>query len=354
MTTLPRWPQLLDTVPAAVGQRVARALLSFALVVAPGWVIGAATLQVLGANTTSQAWWYAAAVAAGVSFVALVGAAWVALSGRTIPDYLLGLRTVRVDTGGRPGWRGLGRASVMGLLAIPSAGVVPLLLIFLTRDADGRCWQDRWAGLSVLDVRSGRDVGQHPVTRAELSSRFAPARAPRPAIIHVRPEEHRPDPAFTQQPLPAPQPITASGARAVAQAEPTALTFAATEPAAQPAWVLCFDTGQTHELRSLALLGRQPTPRSTHPGAELVVVDDPSRTISATHLAVRPNEVGVWVEDLGSTNGSEVVLANGRVKALPVRARTAVDGDAIVRFGDRVMRLQRSVAVGEGVPRWTA
>ncbi len=328
--------------------------MSFTLVVALGWVVGAGTLQLLAGDATEQAWWYAAAVAAGVGFVALVGASCVALSGRTIPDYLLGLRTVRVDTAGHPGWRGLGRASVMGLLAIPSAGVVPLLLVFLTRDADGRCWQDRWAGLSVLDIRSGRDVAQDPVTRAELSSRFAPARAPRPAIIHVRPDEPRPAPALvTQQPLPAPQQVTARGAKVVAQAEPAALTLGATEPSAQPTWLLCFDTGQTHELRSLALLGRQPTARSTHPGAELVVVNDPSRTISATHLAVRPNEVGVWVEDLGSTNGSEVVLTNGRVKALPIRARTAVDADATVRFGDRVMRLQRPV-VGEGVPRWTA
>lgn len=355
MTTLPRWPHLLDTVPAAAAQRLGRTILGGAFVVVPGWFVGAAAFQLLGgsvADASAQAWWYPVAVAAGVGFVALVGAVWVALAGRTIPDHILGLRTVRVDTGGRPGWRGLGRAAVMGPLALLSAGMVPLLLAFLGRDADGRCWQDRWAGLSVLDIRNGRDVTRQPVTNVELSSRFAPVREPRPAIIQVRPAEHRPSPALITPSAPPPaEPISARVSRVETQASAAALARGGAAPTAEPVWRLCFDTGQTHELRSLALLGRQPSARSTHPGAELVVVDDPSRTISATHLAVRANEVGVWVEDLGSTNGSEVVLANGRVKDLPVRAPASIDAGARVRFGDRVMRIQRGVGAQQGAAR---
>lgn len=349
MTTLPTWPYLLDTVPATRGSRLVRTLLCGAFVLIPGWLLGAMALSFLGdavpEDAFTRAWWYAAAISAGVGLVAFVGAGWAALAGRAVPDFVLGLRTVQVATGGRPGWRGVGRASVMGLMGVLSAGTIPLVLALVARDEDGRSWQDRWAGLAVIDLRLGRDVALHPVTAAELASRFAPVKEPRPAIIQVRPSGQRPVPS----PVPAAPPIPPRRTGDVRPSAPPAMPAGATVPP-QPTWVLRFDTGQTHELRSLALLGRQPSARTTHPGADLVVVDDPSRTISATHLAVRANEVGVWVEDLGSTNGSEVVLANGRVKDLAVRAPASIDAGARVRFGDRVMRIQR-VGAQQGANR---
>ena len=64
--------------------------------------------------------------------------------------------------------------------------------------------------------------------------------------------------------------------------------------------------------------------------------------MSGTHLAVTSNELGVWVEDLGSTNGSELRTPNGRAQTLAVRVRTPVSGGSRVRLGDRWMTVERT------------
>ena len=341
------FPALYQSVPAASGWRVLRGALSVVLVtgVAAGIAVGA---RALVAPESGWAWFAGAGLVAATA-VSLVAWLWGGLGGRWLPDLLLGLRTVRVADAGRPGGAGLARAALLVLGGLPSAGIVPLVLSLAGRDAHGRCWQDRLTGLATIDVRRGRDVHARPVNASELDA-LVHRPVVRPAIIEVSPGRPPVPGLVAQAPGPLPQPAVAvprvSGFLPPAPAGtpvrgvdgPTRVTsvVAPVPSRGTPAtWRLSFDTGQTHLLRESAILGRAPAAQPSYRGADLVRLEDPSQTVSATHLAVRGNEVGVWVEDLGSTNGSEVVTPSGRAKALAPRSAVAVPSGGRVRLGDR-------------------
>jgi len=289
--------------------------------------------------------------------IAAIFTLWGGLAGGWLPDLILGTRLVRVSDGRRAVAAGLGKSLLVGALGVLSVGIVPLLLTLLTRDTNGRVWVDRLSGTALLDVRAGRNVLLDPVSQGELDSHFTPKAKPLPAIIEVRPGQSRYLPPIGSS-VASPQVPTAPSllvnaprvSRGGGDSETTRVSTPALGPAAHagpspavaPVWLLSFDTGEEHLLKGSALVGRQPVAQASHRGAELVRISDPSLTVSGTHLAVTSNEVGVWVEDLGSTNGSEVRTANGRTQALPVRVRTAVARGSRVRFGDRWMTVERT------------
>lgn len=94
------------------------------------------------------------------------------------------------------------------------------------------------------------------------------------------------------------------------------------------AWLLVIEGGRTFQLiQPRVLLGRDP---ATRPGAQEIVVNDPTRTVSKTHALLELVD-DVWrVTDLGSVNGvilaepdgSERVLAPGIPE--PVSGRFAL------------------------------
>jgi hypothetical protein len=188
----------------------------------------------------------------------------------------------------------------------------------------------------------------NPVTDEELTFHFAPKPVPLPAIVDVRPAPLV-SPAGPAAPPPVDERARASTSTAgrfdsVDGATRIASTLRPEPGTAAPSttWMLSFDTGERHPLHDRALIGRKPEALAGYRGADLIQIDDPSRTVSATHLAVTTNELGIWVEDLGSTNGSEVRSPNGRTQALPVRVRTPVAGGSRVRLGDRWMAVERT------------
>jgi hypothetical protein len=74
--------------------------------------------------------------------------------------------------------------------------------------------------------------------------------------------------------------------------------------------VLRLSSGGTVPLDRGAILGRspQPIPGTIGPEPNLVKIADPDRDVSAQHLEVRLSEWFVEVVDLGSTNGTVVIL----------------------------------------------
>jgi hypothetical protein len=350
----PAFPALFQTVPATAGKRVLRGAVSAVLVLGLGMAITAIVLQVSGRTdltAPSVATLWAVTVAGLAVLVALIGA----FAGGWLPDLVVGTRLVRVADGRIAVAAGLVRAVVLGALGAVTAGLAPLALTIFGRDANGRGWIDRVSGTVLIDVRSGRNVLRRPVTTGELDEVFRPVQAPRPAIIQVRPEQFG-EPLRPGGPRPLTPPQTLVSERvgealpSAAPAEPptrigSTQATAAAIPSQDPAgavWLLSFDTGEQHLLHGTALIGRQPVAQQNHRGAELIKISDPSLTMSATHLAVIANEVGVWVEDLGSTNGSEVRAPNGRTQALAVRVRTPVSRGSRVRLGDRWMTVGRT------------
>ncbi len=351
----PESPALFETHPASAGRRVARGLLSAVVTLAAGAGLSWLGISLAGRSFTGPETVLVAASLTGP--VAVVFACWGAFAGGWLPDLLLGLRTVGVADGRRAVPSGLARAGLLGVLGLATAGLAPLLLTLLTRDRAGRVWVDRLTGTAVIDVRHGRNVLARPVTAAELEAAFLPKRPPRPAIIEVSPE--RPGPAaepYARQLDASGGPFAtgAGGASGVTrpareygasvEGSPTRVAAPVAPAAVAPTtvWLLSFDTGEKHLLHGSAVIGRQPAPQPGVRGAELIRIQDPSRTVSGSHLVVVGNDLGVWVEDLGSTNGSEVLSPNGRSQALAVRVRTAVAGGARVRLGDRWMRVERA------------
>lgn len=144
------------------------------------------------------------------------------------------------------------------------------------------------------------------------------------------PEASAPPPAATQPATAATQHVVATGP--VAAAQPQRIP---PHPPLPPltGCALRLDTGELISLATPVVLGRNPDPQG-HPGARAVPVADDSRSLSKTHLLVRPVAGGLEITDCHSTNGSGLVrdgVEYGVTPGVPVRV---VLGDT-VRLGDR-------------------
>jgi hypothetical protein len=89
-----------------------------------------------------------------------------------------------------------------------------------------------------------------------------------------------------------------------------------------------------------AILGRRPAADPLHPGAQLVAIPDPTRTVSKTHALLRRRGETWFITDLGSTNG--VVFAT--IMGAEVEAEPGVEVEAGERFllGDLEVRVTRT------------
>jgi hypothetical protein len=112
--------------------------------------------------------------------------------------------------------------------------------------------------------------------------------------------------------------------------------------------LLEFDTGQQELLAGTALLGRDPEPFDKFPGAQLISIADPDSSVSGTHLAIGSSAGQVWVMDLASTNGTEVITKAGRARALTAMVKAELPAGARVVLGMRTMRVRQG-----NQPVWT-
>jgi len=90
-----------------------------------------------------------------------------------------------------------------------------------------------------------------------------------------------------------------------------------TAPATRP-FVLVASTGQRFEIRGRSLLGRNPEPGPGQPYDSILVLVDPGKTVSKSHIELLVVADELLVIDLRSGNGT-VVEAPGQVpvKAVP-------------------------------------
>lgn len=303
------FPQLLDAVPAPRGRRLGRGLLLVGIML----VLGGGAAVVLPAHelrlpllpATARPW----VVMAGVALlVGGVDTSAVAASGASPLDRLLQLRHVRTD-GDVPGARAFGRGLVAVVTCVLTLGVLPLLATLVSgREPWGRSWLDRLSGLVVLDVGRGRDVVARPVRRAELDGRLSPVGPVGPAVVPV-------------------------GAAWVGVAPPHGQMSVPVRVSTHR-FRIRFNEGPEQWLSGTALVGRAPDLTQPDPDVMLVPVEDPGRSVSKTHLRLRADAEGVWVEDLGSTNGSQLTTAQGRTVPLTAGCPVLAGPGARVVFGD--------------------
>jgi len=106
------------------------------------------------------------------------------------------------------------------------------------------------------------------------------------------------------------------------------------QPVIRP-WSLTLPDAAVATVTGPTLLGRNPSGERA-----LLAVPDPTRSVSKTHALLEPDPAGLWLTDLGSTNGTALV-DGASVTTLVPHERTLLRGAAIVRLGELVVRLER-------------
>ncbi len=108
-------------------------------------------------------------------------------------------------------------------------------------------------------------------------------------------------------------------------------------------WSLVPASGRSVAITAeVVILGRRPVADPGFPGAQLVSIDDDTRTVSKTHARLELQGEGWVVIDLDSTNG--VLLADASGAEIEVPAGVATPIAERFLLGDAEIRLERSEA----------
>lgn len=287
---------------------------------------------------------------------------------------LVGIRQVRVQTASAPGWAGVLKYLLSALINGLTFGIGYLVIIALIpRNPLNRGWHDRVAGLIVIDTKASHSrpvvglaanqptgrVFEPPAGVASLPPvpGISPIRYTGPALDPVQPPAA---PFVSSQPtLGASEPISAvpwttpspvqetlqrPGITAVESemqlTQQVAIPLQVPKPSAgNSRYLVTRDDGTQFDPHSVALIGRNPGPNPKFPGAQLISLNDDTRTVSKTHLAVGVGQDGPWVQDLHSTNGSALASEISTEPLVP-EVRTSIAAGARVSFGDRYLKVE--------------
>ncbi|MGV8967379.1 MAG: RDD family protein [Cellulomonas sp.] len=327
---------------------------------------------------------------------------WEGRTGKTVGNLAFHLRTVSAATG-RPA--GFGTIFVRQLIqscgALACFVGVYVVAASGAWDSSGRRqgWHDKVAGTLVVAglpasvVEQGAreavptpdptEVGiaapsplptlQQPRSQARPTPDLQPAsaalRAPElwsaptgiisavPGFAAVAPAAPQPVPARTQVPpqtptartqVPAPQPPMPRPASPLAPVvvdelddlDETRLSSAPVAGLSE--FVLSFDTGEVVHVAGDGVVGRNPAPAAGETVEHRVCIPDHERSVSKTHLGFGLDLGGLWVADLGSTNGSALIGADGVRTTLEAGVRAHVTSGAVVQIGDHNFRVATS------------
>lgn len=280
---------------------------------------------------------------------------------RVGPDRIQFARTFR------PTW-----CTVLGVVLLPVVVGIFLLLMKTTETctaalvADHRSTRIRIAGRIDPSVREElqRSLGEfRAVTPTEMASAAPTAVAvdrlqvhdPRPSTSVEHTPLASPVPMPPAQggvapgggsvsiPLPAGKPGAGAGAGAEATQGPPRGTPLTLPESAEVGWSLELADGRRIPLSGRVHLGRDPVGVDSEPTA-LVSLDDSTRSVSKTHLAVSIRGTDIWIADMHSTNGTFVEGPSGEARRVPPGEWTKVDTGTGVRLG------QYRVVLREGRP----
>ncbi|KHK97203.1 hypothetical protein LK09_13185 [Microbacterium mangrovi] len=370
--------------PATTGRRLLALTIDIVAVLIVVGIVGVATGSfVLAAVVLAELW---------------IGL-WVAQArtGLGLGTALLRIRVARADAPYSPG---LGRAFVRTVITTAGALVffVGAWIVEASSAWDAspkrRAWSDRAAGTVVVAVPArgaARPVSvaiappvvqRAPSRVAELASgRWTPPPPVQPAVpepvvrqpaVHpapvrqptVEPPVQKPlvsasSPASTPAPVrvsaPPPSPAPPAPAAPMTRGQlrrETRPPIASvpnvpsdpvpTEPADDGALLLILDTGERAQVPAgvSVVLGRKPASDTD------LVVTVADSTVSKNHARLEHRATGVWVTDLGSTNGTDLLDESGRAIAIPARVATRVEEGMRVRIGDRVFTVSRLIGSG--------
>jgi hypothetical protein len=110
---------------------------------------------------------------------------------------------------------------------------------------------------------------------------------------------------------------------------------------AAPTWSLALADGTRVTLTGATYLGRNPSPTGAAPGAQLLPLADPAKSLSKTHALLVPQLDYLMVTDLHSTNGLAVIAPGGAVTVLEPGRTSPVRAGSTLQFGSFAVRVER-------------
>lgn len=141
----------------------------------------------------------------------------------------------------------------------------------------------------------------------------------------------------TSTPAPTPAPVDEVDQTIVVRPDPDRVTAGRSTSATLQ---VVLEDGARHPISEPTVFGRNPRRQPTLAASQLVTLDDPARSLSASHLVIGPEGARLWVEDLASTNGTVVVKADGTSTVLIPDQRAHVAAGGLIRAGDRVFAVE--------------
>jgi hypothetical protein len=135
---------------------------------------------------------------------------------------------------------------------------------------------------------------------------------------------------------------------AATPAEPVPVEPVAAAPVSTPSvpaavvnpFNLVFSTGERAQIVGRGLIGRMPVAPANEICDHLIVVSDPSKTVSKTHLRVEALAEGLMVTDLDSANGTVVSMPGIAAERLARHERVILMSGATVGIGDQSFTIQ--------------
>lgn len=212
----------------------------------------------------------------------------------------------------------------------------------VTRSSGGVVGAPRTDAYAATAEASGTDAASPASVSAPAPSpaAVAPAGAAPAAIAPTAPYSGPGIPWTPPRLLPDASPAPAPALAGPPDAPATPARQSSPADPATPGVVLEFDNGARIALAgSGILIGRDPAAGPGDAGLALVPLDDPSKSISKTHLALLRTDGSIIAIDRASTNGS-AVIRDGVEHALPPGQGIAVRSGDTLLLGERRARVR--------------
>jgi hypothetical protein len=162
---------------------------------------------------------------------------------------------------------------------------------------------------------------------------------PEPTLAQPGPQ---PEPQPEPEPEPEPDPAPVPAPEAERSPEPLVDHTIVVERRPRTAnWQLEADDGGVVEVERRLIIGRDPSAIDGNDVIAVVGADDAS--VSASHALLEVRSDGLWITDLGSTNGTVQLDLDGNEKACPPHVAVAVAEGSAIELGAYTLIARRHV-----------
>lgn len=239
----------------------------------------------------------------------------------------------RLDRALRPWW-----ANVLAIVLAPLLGLGLLLLrVRRVETCEGIILEER--GAVRVNLGGLQDPGLFLALHTALLEQGAkptgglrPTAYPSAAPPPPPPSTAAPTPAPAASPPPshlAPPSHPAPPSNPAPQFDQTLTIAQLAKMRSREAPALRFPDGRVVPVGAGVVIGRSPEPDEDLPSAELLALGDAS--LSKSHASIGPGTHGLWVEDLGSTNGTVVVVGASSTRCQPgARVNVPIGGAVLL------------------------